>query len=355
MNYPFGPAIDFVQNIVHSFESRWPFYAPLQQTSDACFDDFEAQYQKCLLVLSYIFDDEGNVEHQTDKTAELLNQWPSGEDSFISIPAVVSVALKEFDIKDDVLIRSAIMAAVLSEIKNDLPYHNNMHFRKVVIHTLRLIHTHNKIFEDTSSCFNEDQIVSMIIAACIHDLGHRGQGNLFDRKYHFAKTELYSFELAKPSLKECGLSENLLQDIRTMVICTDVSPFGDPISPVRQLRRAFEYHFGSDEKNIDLDLCSDLLVLKQRSDLCLMSMMLHEADIFNSAGMSYESTVQETIAINQEIDQPRALPEETLLFLDVICDAGFLSDSAQVLGQKNLENIRRKVMDDFKSGNKSYM
>lgn len=355
MKYPLSNFISFVENVIRAQTLRDEFLSPLEKTIDQCLANFEVQMAQAQSDMSYIFTGYADIHDQNEQTVAMLNRWISGEEDTILMPALVMYALEALNLEDSPLVHAAFMAALLAEVPNGLDYHNNMHYRKVVLHVIRLIVIHNTRFSETKSCFNEQQILSLIIAACIHDLGHQGDGNVHDRKYKMADVELRSFELARPYLSDCGLGNDILDDIRVLLICTDTSPFGDPISPLMQTRRAFEYHFGTDEEDMDLDLCDELAVLEQRDDLCLMCVMLHEADIFNSSAVSYETTLRETIAINIEQEQEEALPEDTLLFLDVICGGGFLSDSAQILGQDNFEDIRSKVMDDFKSGNKSYM
>lgn len=306
--------------------------------------------------MQYIFTPDLSVDENTRNSVDLIQKWHAAEEDSC-VAAILCSAMTQFDFRvgeDDDLIRGILFSSILAEVPNALLYHNNLHFRKVVLHVVRMIVAHNAMFEGTNHSLDKSQVTALLIAAAIHDLGHQGKGNITNRKYEMAKTEKRSFELAAPYLREAGISEELLCDIRTMLIGTDVSPFGDPISPANQVRAAYEYHYGTAEDDEALELCEDLIVLESNADLCMMCLMLHEADIMNSAGLSYEITCQESIFVSKEIGRPHASPEDTLLFLEKICCGEMLSDSARFLASDNLQKILTRVMQDFKDGNVSY-
>lgn len=334
----------------------WTDQRSLTEAYGCVVDCFNAHFEVGKNSLAYIFTDELGVEDNTEHTVTLIQRWHNGDDK-ISVPALASVALAHMGFsgeQDAALIRGVLVAAILAEVPNKLFYHNNLHFKKVVLHIVRMIVAHNNIFADTNHSLDKPQIAALLVASAIHDLGHQGKGNLQGRTYEMAKTEKRSFDLAAPYLKGAGVSDELLAQVRTMLIGTDVSPFGDPISPANQVRAAYEYHYGEAEDTDVLELSEDLAVLEQDADLCMMCLMLHEADIMNSAGLSYEITCQESILVSKEIGRPHASPEDTLLFLEKICCGNLLSDSARFLASDNLQKILVRVMQDFKNGNVSY-
>lgn len=55
--------------------------------------------------------------------------------------------------------------------------------------------------------------------------------------------------------------------------------------------------------------------MRNRKDLTLLAMYLHEADIMSSAGVSYERTQCETIQFKQERGEGAARPSDVLEFL----------------------------------------
>ena len=333
---------------------------------------FEQDYVLAQERLEFVFNEEFNIEESTQATYFLVQEWHRGESLFSTISMVI-VALEKFgfvgektndsddDDKEQIqsLIRAMLVASILAEIPHDLPYHNNLHFRKVLLHVMRMVAVHNyKIYKDTSCHLSKVDIAKLVIGACIHDIGHEGKGNFIDHKYHLAMIEQRSYDYAYPYLKHAGLDDDILDDIRVMLIVTDVSPVGDPISPVNQLRSAYEYHFGMDADSHEEDrfsLSDELVVLKEDSHLCFLCVMLQEADIMNSAGIDYDITRFESVAISKEIGLFHSLPEDTLLFLVTICQGKLLSDAARYLAADNLDHIIRRVMKDLRRGNNSYL
>ncbi len=327
----------------------------------------ESDYKLAMDKLEYIFSARFDAEFLTRETYKLISDWHNGENLF-HITSMIFVALEQFGfssdlegkIEDNPLARAMLVAGILAEVPHDLPYHNNLHFQKVLLHVMRMVAVHNNLYKDTAHCLDKNDIAKLIIAACIHDIGHDGKSNIVDHKYHLAMIEQRSFSYAYPFLESVGLDGAFLSDIKIMLMTTDISPIGDPISPVKQLRRAYEYHFGmgeeeaENEEGDESELSEELSVLLENSHLCLLSVMLQEADIMNSAGVSYDITCYESIAVSKEIGRSRALPEDTLLFLNTICNGRMLSDAARFLADDNLEKIIGQVLEDYRNGNKPY-
>ncbi len=329
--------------------------------------DFDRDYALVCERLEYIFCEDCAVEDLTHATVLLIDDWHRNKAVFCTM-AMVVFALERFGFlaamsehaQVQALIKGMLVASVLAEIPCYLPYHNNLHFKKVLLHVMRMVFAHNSyIFKDTSRQLSLNDIAKLIIGACIHDIGHEGRGNFVDRQYHLARIEKRSFDYALPFLQASGLDKSFLDDVRTMLITTDVSPVGDPISPVNQLRTAYEYHYGMDEMSQDYDdtisVSEELRCLKEDSHLCFLCVMLQEADIMNSAGVDYEITRFESIAISREMGLSHSLPEDTLLFLVTICRGKLLSDAARYLAEDKLEEIVQHVMQDLRKGNKSYL
>ena len=335
-------------------DTDWSAASHIGKTYDIVLTEFDDQYLRALDDIDYIFGGQDDVACQTEETINLLKKWEQ-KDYPVCMAAIIAASAEKLGFSEQDYISPLLMASVLAGVPNAQEYHNNLHFRKVVLHVVRMIVVHNKIFAGTRNILDKKKMAMLMIAAAIHDLGHKGEGNIIDRKYHMAKVEQRSFDIAQPYLKATGLSGDILQDIRIMLMATDASPFGDPISPTNQARRAFEYHYGSAEEENGLDLAGDLEILEKRSDLSLLCLMLHEADIMNSAGVSYEITRGESIAISKEIGREHALPEDTLLFLEKICASQMLSDAARYLGDDNLKAILQSVVADYENGNRSYM
>jgi hypothetical protein len=348
---------------------RWVSQEGLSITIQQASERLKSDYPLAKARLAYIFSNDFDAVKLTTKTCALIQDWHDGKDLF-HISSVVLVVLEQFgfieyvngviklnEVAEEPFVRAMLVASVLAEVPNDLPYHNNLHFQKVLLHVIRLVAVHNnKIFMGTPCSLEHIDIAKLIIAACIHDIGHEGTGNIVDHKYHLAMIEKRSFSYAYPYLAAAGLDEEMLEDIKVMLITTDVSPLGDPISPINQLHTAFEYHFGmaEDVDDEEATLNEELSVLMENSHLCLLCVLLQEADILNSAGVHYDITRYESIAVNKEIGRSHSLPEDTLLFLQTICSSRMLSSAARFLADENLEAITRRVVEDYRSGNNPY-
>lgn len=332
----------------------WVDVAEIKRCVKKTSESLEKNYKKLVSSMDYIFRNTDSIEKQTGSTVDLVNTW---SDEGRNAPSMVSMCLAAFpqlcDGADLALMRPVLSAALLADVPNDLPYHNNFHFRKVLLHTVRLIVAHNHIFKGTRNVFLPEEIAMLLVSACIHDLGHQGQSNFIDRKYSFAHIEGRSFAYAKPFLEWAGLPADRLEKIRVMLLTTDVSPFGDPSCPSNQLRAAYEYHFGIGEENVP-ELTEELKILETDDRLCLLAMILHEADIMNSAGLDYDITIKESALISAEMGKSEASAEDTFLFLTVICQGRMVSDAAQFLAAENMGRIYNQVRQDIRDGKIEY-
>ena len=351
-------------------EGGWITQKELEDTIERVSESLERDYTLAEERLSFVFGADGGAEQSNRETLKLVQDWHAGRDMF-SATAMVIVAMEHLGFSgqdnsaaneslNERLIQAMLAASALGEVANNLPYHNNLHFRKVLMHVLRMIVAHNnKIFSDTTHRLSKMDMAKLIIAACIHDIGHEGKGNIVDHKYHMAMIEKRSFSYAYPYLKAAGLDEDTLADIKVMLITTDVSPLGDDISPVNQLRVAYEYHFGmaeevDDGEEEETPIADELCILMEDSHLCLLCVMLQEADIMNSVGVDYNITRFESVAISKEIGLSHSLPEDTLLFLESICSRKLLSDAARYLAEDNFAVITQRVFEDYRDGNNPY-
>jgi len=248
-----------------------------------------------------------------------------------------------------------IVAAILGQVHNEPSYHNDMHFRKVVAQTMRMIINNNTIFDGTSRALKAKDICTLLSAACIHDIDHDGQGNFVKGIHIEGRAEKHSFELAKPYLQAAGCDDETLNAIYVMLLTTDVSPLNDPTNPMMQMKAAYRFHFmGEDSKAHTLNLSSNINTLEKHPMLSALCLMLHESDIATSAGLTYDVTKFETSLIMEEFKGGAAYPEDVVNFLDQICQRRFLSDSGQKLFAANMARIYALAQEDVKNGNEAY-
>lgn len=253
--------------------------------------------------------------------------------------------------------QALLAAAVLGEISNKLPYHNNLHYRKVLLQVLRMVAAHNRIYKNTARSLGRDQILLLMIAACIHDFGHDGKGNTIKGVWQCGRLERKAVELSLPVLAAAGFADKKAQDrLRVMILCTDVSPMAGGIpTAASQMKAAYRYHFmGFKGRFQTLNLDPDLSALERDEDLVLASLILHEADIATSAGMTYEVTKYETTLLAQEIGADKPRPRQVLDFLNHICQRQMLSIAGQELYGANLARIYALTEEDVRQGNKPY-
>ncbi|MCK6418496.1 MAG: 3',5'-cyclic nucleotide phosphodiesterase [Alphaproteobacteria bacterium] len=235
------------------------------------------------------------------------------------------------------------VAAVLGSVPNDLPYHNNRHYRNVMQELIRLIHVHNKNPEAPFPSLNAAQIVTLLVAVCIHDLGHDGAPDPA-RAGHL---EQKSVDLGAPFLRAFGASAEMLKDLEVIVLCTHVADPPVGLSNAAYLKAAVLYHKGQGPKP---SLPPMLEPLAQRRDLVIMALLMHEADIAISSGIDYAHTRQETILLAREGGQDTVRPSQILAFLDRLCDGPWRSAASRKLYDDNRATIRAAVQADISSG-----
>lgn len=294
-------------------------------------------------------------ENSTRKTAEVFRGWYVKGD-YPSLSAMAIFGMHYAGLKpDDEIVRMVLTASVLGEVENDLPYHSNMHYRKVVFHILRMCMVHNDIYEGTRRAFTAHQIALLIAAASIHDLGHDGKGNSLEGEHIRARLEQFSVDLAVPYFEALGFGGQDLQDIQIMLLCTDVTPINSPRNPVNQMKAAYRFHHLGNKEGVDsLNLSADLKPLEKRSDLVMMSLVLHEADLATSSGVNYTVTKFETGLVREEMGSDIARPSDIIQFLDGICGRQILSNAGQELYAANMARIYALAEEDYNKGNEPY-
>lgn len=301
--------------------------------------------------LAYLFEKEIQAGHYKQHTVSLFRKWHL-QDKPPSLAALASVAIELFQLeKQEVIVRAMLVAAILGEVESSLPYHSNMHFRKVLIQTIGLIVTHNQVFTGTSHILTHQEIGLMLIGAIIHDLGHDGKNNSVEGVHCMGRMEKRSFDLALPFMKKIGIDQDGIAGLSVMLLTTDVSPIDGDNGANMQLKRAYRYNQGQEET---LGLHEDLKILESNPRLTMMCMLLHEADIATSAGLSYDVTKFETSLFAVEIGKDCAKPHMVIDFLEKVCQRKMFSDAAQKLFAANMARIYILAEEDMDSGDHPY-
>jgi len=336
-------------------EQTWPSATHLDQAISQSVDSLEAHLANLHKHAGELLKSGQDVQNTTDEIEGIFRRWHIDKNP----PSLLSMCiflLEEMALKpspDD--LNTLIAAAILGQVHNEPAYHNHMHFRKVLAQIMRLIINNNDIYSDTKRALNTYQICLLLSAACIHDLDHDGQGNWIKGVHVEARAEKHSFELAKPYLTAAGCDDAALNALYVMLLTTDVSPLDDPTNPMMQMKSAYRFHFmGEDTKAHSLNLSQELRILEKDKDLATLCLLLHEADIATSAGLTYDITKYETSLIMEEFKGAKAHPSDVITFLNQICQRRFLSDAGQKLFAANIARIYALAESDVESGNEAY-
>lgn len=285
----------------------------------------------------------------------LFAQWEQ-EGGGPSMPALLALGVREWALDTrQPEVKAAFMAALLAEIPNDLQYHGNEHYRKVLLHTLRLIAAHNLIFAGRAERLSPVQMAQMLTAACVHDLGHRGGDNLRDGVYTPGFMEQLALDIARPYFDALDLDDDRRGEIETIVFCTDITFMAGDNSPCVRMKKLFRHIFWGDEVgDPSLLTMGRLRRYEDNPMLVRMAMMLHEADIATSAGLAYEQTRKETINIIEERGLKIAGPAIVLRFLREQLGQTMYSEAGKQLFGTAMEDIIRAAEHDCAAGRQTY-
>lgn len=207
----------------------------------------------------------------------LLQEWSKKQNQ----PSLTSILLKageHFGVSDEDKSLLAV-AGILGTEETDLDYHNAEHNMKVSLMAIRLA--------AASTDLTVHDKTKLMIAAAIHDLGHDGKGNGVGENHVPYRLEKQSFELAKPFLEKMGMSDDDLEDIKTMILGTDISPMDSPDAPQRRVTEGTNFP-------------PELVRLENNPKLLKMTRMLAIADIACSSSLHPEQTDYETRNVAQE-------------------------------------------------------
>ncbi len=339
-------------------DSTWTRPVALIQTLQRVVGRIEHDLASLETGASFVFSQKWDLKSHTDQTVDLFRLWHD-PDLGPSLTAISIYAIEKFGLEGqqyEAVVQGILMASLLGEVDNNLSYHNNMHYRNVLFLIIRMCVRHNQIYSNSERALSKEHIGSLIIAACIHDLGHDGKGNRVDGTHHPSLIEKRSFALAKPYLEGAGYDDaRALDDLLVLLICTDVSPLNDRNSPVLRMKRVYLSHFDDNaENNGSIGIGEELSALLARPELSLMCLMLHEADIATSAGLSYNVTKYETRLLVDEWGAEAACPRHVIDFLENICQLRFLSGAGVQLFSDNLDVIYATAKQHLKEGDAPY-
>ena len=175
---PFRWAVDVLEGLSSLISTVRPHEASvdpaaLSQHLDGLIDRFPKDYERLHDVSGLLFDPD--IAAYGARTTAVFNRWDQAEGGGPVLPVFLTQAIERFQLpRDGPEVRAAMMAAVLAEIPNDLLYHGNEHYRKVMFHTIRLLAVQRQQDFADQPALSDQNMMQMLIAATIHDLGHEG-------------------------------------------------------------------------------------------------------------------------------------------------------------------------------------
>jgi len=319
---------------------------------ELCRESFDKDYARVAAFADLLFGED--MAGFGDKTTAVFTQWEN-EGGGPSMPAMIAHAIEVFGLNPaSPCVRIAFLSAIFAEIPNSLQYHGNEHYRKVLFHSIRLVATHNRIFRDTNRAFSRDQIAILLAGSCIHDLGHAGGDNLRDGVYTPGQMEQRAINIAKPYFQAVGLSNDEIGDIETIVFCTDITFFAGDNSPCIRMKKIYKHYFWDDDSDVSMMMMGKLRRYEERPRLVLMAMILHEADIATSAGLSYEQTMKETISIMEERGIKTAGPKTVIAFLREQLGETMFTEAGKQLYGKVMAQVIKQAEQDIERGRKTF-
>lgn len=314
---------------------------------------FDKDYQRIAEITDVLFDKD--TRSFGEKVTRIFTRWEE-EGGGPALPAMIAHAIERFglDIKDP-CVKAAFVSAILAEHPNALQYHGNEHYRKVLFHGIRIICSHNAIYKDTNRAINQGQIAVLLTASCIHDLGHEGGDNLRDGVYTPGHMEQYALDIAKPYFAALDVPEDQIGDIETIVFCTDITFFAGDNSPCIRMKKIYKHYFWDDTReDVSMMMMGKLRRYEDNPRLVLMAMILHEADVATSAGVSYEQTIKETVNIMEERGVKTAGPRTVLAFLrEQLGETMFTEASKQLYGEV-MADVIRQAEEDIERGRTTF-
>lgn len=291
-------------------------YATFRQSENALKEDVKDY--KGINAESVFFQKHFSGPTYGDLATRILKKWEGQEAP--SLPCILYKAAQKFGFKDE-HIRVAMVAGMLGMEDAGHEYHNASHNRKVVLQAVRLA---------TEADLSSGDTAKLLIAAAIHDLGHDGKGNIIDGTHVPFRLEKQSFECARLYLEAARLSSEDTEDIKYIVLATDVSPLGNPNASAHLIAT------GQWDK-----LPEELSGLKERPDLQKLARMIAVADIASSAALSREIGAFENELISKELGKGSTASGYEF-FSDAVSAEFQLPEAASVYGD-NPKRIRKEM------------
>ena len=177
-----------------------------------------------------------------NELGDQISVYEEGNDKKgIPLPPLTTLVDASFNIlnitpdQDDPIVIMLCMAALAGEVENNTPYHNNDHYRKVMMCTIKRIaemeaRAHR---ENVAPPFSEKEKLLLLTAACIHDLDHQGHAN---KNTDPKRNEIHSYNLFAPIFESVGVDNETKRQLKQILIASDVTLYENSVSPYSDLK-----------------------------------------------------------------------------------------------------------------------
>lgn len=306
----------------------------------ASLERWEADQASCA-ALATLFQD--NAAHIPEALSDILMQWiNSGKTpSLLSLLGFVAEVM-EIDETYPLMDLASICAILGDTQTRDLAFHNHDHVMHVTLTASVLGFHHNRMHRD--SPLELSDFLALFSAACIHDLGHDGQGNYaHDGRHMPSRLEIQSVEMAEPFMRTACQDEGVIQRIGMMIVATDVSESDGVVSPSNLLKLIMMARITGSALPVVPMYLNDFAT---DARLGLMALLLAEADVIPSMAMSYDMSRDRTVRIAKE--SQKLLPNAQTLcgFVDKICDGLLMSEVAKTIFEDSFRAIHQRAKKD---------
>jgi hypothetical protein len=330
--YKSSVVIDSLESLKKSFEKDYERMGELEELLFG--EDITAYGERCASVFSR-WEDEGGGPSLLSMLARAWEFWGFPEEGRFT--------------------KAAVMSAVLAEVPNNMQYHGNEHYRKVLFHVIRMIRTHNLLYADDELELSFEEVAILLIAGTVHDLGHEGGDNMRDGIFTPGNMEQKAIDIGQPYFESVGLMTGEQGILETLIFCTDITFNAGDNSPCVRMRKIYNYYFidQSDDSILNY-MMGKLRRFDEAPKMALIAMMLHEADIGTSAGLTYRQSIKETIDIMEERCVDTAGPGLFLAFLKEQLEGEMKTECGKAIFGPGMKVIMEEAIDDFNAGRKTF-
>jgi hypothetical protein len=196
-------------------------------------------------------------------------------------------------------------------------YHSRQHFCEAMLAASVLCQLHRLASRSAQL---------LLVSALIHDVGHDGKPNLDFR------LERGSIARATPYLVAAGVGAETRQRLAALVLATE------PHHGVRAARRAQDFHAGGVVAPRRAGDPQELLALEADAELSHLAVLLCEADVLPSVGLTSDHAMRLQDLLAKEWGRHLG-PRDKLAFIDDVLSAGVIGP----FFRPNVSAIRREL------------